>query len=151
MTGKRSAPTDSPALAKEEPALRFLSERWFNKVAEYAEAWTKPTSGSLVLEQVVEGTPDGTVCYRVESAGSSSRIIWPVPADACDPDMRVTCSWETAVAIASGKVVAGQALFDGKLRVRGNPSLIDPPGGEVGATDPLPPEVRRATTFSSAD
>ncbi len=156
MTGKSSAPTDFSAPPNEsgppkDQRLRFLSRRWFEKVAECSGTWSEPPTRSLVLEQVVEDTPDGPVRYRVESAGGSSRIIWPVAPGAPEPDIRVTCSWETAVAIASGELIAGQALLDGKLHVRGNPSLIDLPDGGLGTADPLPQEVRRNTSFSLND
>ncbi len=127
--------------------LVFLSEKWFEKVMECARVDLELAGETFVVEQIVEGTPDGTVRYRVQAAAGISRVAWPVPADAPDPDLTVTCQWDTAVEIASGRLIAGQALLDGKLRVRGNPSsnlLAD--GTEF--ADPLPAEVRRITNFA---
>ena len=127
--------------------LAFLSEKWFEKVVECSPSMLEPPGEVFVVEQVVEGTPEGTVRYRVQAAGGISRVVWPVPAGAPDPDLTVTCQWDIAVEIASGRLVAGQALLDGKLRVRGNPSSILS-ADSLEFADPLPAKVRRITNFA---
>jgi hypothetical protein len=132
-------------------SLRFLSSEWFDRVLEASPAWAPPPEGSVILEQVVEGTPDGTVRYRVESSSAASRIVWPVDPGAGPADLTFTCSWGTAAAIASGELNAGVALTQGLVKVRGNPLAIDLPNAEATFADPVPNEVRASTSFFVAD
>ncbi|MGC8513871.1 MAG: SCP2 sterol-binding domain-containing protein [Acidimicrobiales bacterium] len=130
--------------------LRFLSTGWFDAVKRQAPQWVERPGRSVVLEQVVEGTPDGTVRYRVEASSGTCRIIWPVDPEAAQADLTVTCDWGTAAAIASGELNAGVALTQGRLKVRGNPLAIDLSDSEACFADPVPSEVRRSTIFSAA-
>ncbi len=147
MTEKKPDHPDSRSSQPGEQMLAFLSKKWFEKVVECARVAPEPAGETFVVEQIVEGTPEGTVRYRVQAAGGISWVAWPVPADASDPDLTVTCHWDAALEIASGRLIAGQALLDGKLRVRGNPSSILLADGAEFA-DPLPAEVRRITNFA---
>lgn len=131
--------------------LRFLSAGWFDKVMGPSPARVSAPGRSLVIEQVVEGTPDGTVRYRVECSSGVWRVVWPVGAQAPKADISVTCDWETAAAIASGELNAGLALTQGRLKVRGNPLAIDLADCEASFEDPVPSEVRRLTSFSVVD
>ena len=126
----------------------FLSEEWFATVASET-----PAGGSepeAVLEQVVEGGPSGRVTYRVELTDSSARIVWPVPADAGEPDLRVTCDWPTAVAVAKGELSTQRALMQGRLRVRGNAARISELAGVLTSVDPVPTAVRQSTSYATA-
>ena len=125
----------------------FLSEEWFATVA--AETPPRPGRPEAVLEQVVEGAPAGRVTYRVELDDSSARIVWPVPADAADPDLRVTCDWSTAVAVAKGELSTQRALMQGRLRVRGNPGRLSELVSVLRDVDPVPSSVRRSTTYAT--
>ncbi len=130
--------------------LRFLSTAWFNMVTEMTPPWIAPPGRSVVLEQVVEGTPAGTVRYRVEASSRACRIVWPVDPSAAQADLTIISSWDTAAAIASGEMNADAALTQGRLKVRGNPLAIDIPDGEGAFRDPVPSEVRHFTDFSVA-
>jgi hypothetical protein len=141
---------------------RFLSADWFADVAEVAEvaAATPPEAASggqmapggeqLVLEQVVHGTPDGEVRYRVVARNRAARIE-PVgvtsngPSGA--PDLTISCDWATAVAMAQGHLSAQGALMAGRLRVRGNLARLSGWAADLTGLDPVPPEVRRRTTY----
>lgn len=128
---------------------RFLSPEWFAEVAGAgAPAAPHPVA---VLEQVVEGTPDGSVTYRVEVSADRARIVWPVPERASGPDLRFTSDWSTAVAIARGELSTQRALMQGRLRVSGNPGKLAVLAGELQGPDPVPEGVRRATTYPSAN
>ncbi len=101
----------------------------------------------MVLEQVVDGTPDGRVVYRVAVGGDQARIVWPAPADAPPADLRISCGWDTAVAIAKGDLSTQRALMEGRLRVKGNPARVGSNGSLPPGLDPVPPSVRAATTY----
>lgn len=129
---------------------RFLSGEWFAEVAAAGEpdgvdgpdSLVPDSVDSLVIEQVVDGTPDGQVTYRVLAGPDRARIVWPLPPDAPPPDVRISCGWDTAVAIARGDLSTQRALMDGRLRVKGVPSRGVSPG-----LDPVPPSVRARTSY----
>ena len=120
---------------------RYLSAAWFAAAGAADPALAGPVE--LVLEQVVQATPDGEVRYRVEVAGDQARIVWPVPPAAPPADLRITTDWPTAVAVARGDLSAQRALMDGRLRIKGSPAgLASPP-----PIDAVPAAVRADTTF----
>ena len=135
---------------------RFLSADWFAEVA--ADGPPEPATASqvaagseqLVLEQVVHGTPDGEVRYRVVARDGTARIE---PVDvrpngpAAAPDLTISCDWATAVAMAQGHLSAQGALMAGRLRVRGNLARLSGWAADLTGLDPVPPEVRRRTTY----
>ena len=119
---------------------RYLSAEWFASAVSSGDG---PVD--LVLEQVVTGTPDGTVMYRVEVAAGRAWIVWPVQPDQPPADLRITSDWPTAVAVAQGQLSTQRALMQGRLRVRGRPDRLAVPGAGV---DAVPEDVRSATTYS---
>ena len=124
---------------------RYLSPEWFAEVA----AGTQSAAGPAVavLEQVVEGTPEGRVTYRVEVTDAQARIVWPVPAGGPGPDLRLTSDWATAAAIAQGRLSTQKALMEGRLRVSGSPGRLADLSARLHGLDPVPAAVRRDTTF----
>lgn len=122
--------------------VRFLSAEWFAKVAAASEPETGPARA--VLEQVVDGAPGGRVSYRVVVGERRARIEWPTSAGAPPADLRISCDWPTAVAIARGDLSTHRALMDGRLRVKGNPARD---GGLPAGLDPVPASVRAETTY----
>lgn len=128
---------------------RFLSAEWFAEVA----AGEEPDDHHpvAVLEQVVDGTPEGRVAYRIELADGRARVVWPVPEPAPGPDLRFTSDWATAVAIAQGELSTQRALMQGRLRVSGNPGRLAELVGELQGLDPVPERVRRSTTYATSN
>ena len=152
---------------------RFLSPEWFEDVrrhagtpdAEHAPGGGKRNGGAgapaggespaLVLEQVVTGTPYGEVRYLVVveegtahiastgGAGGTGGVGDATPG----ADLTVTSAWETAVAIARGDLSAQVALMEGQLRIRGNLARLPDVSARLARNDPVPEEVRRATTY----
>jgi hypothetical protein len=135
---------------------RFLSTEWFAEVAQQS----RPRAGmgitppiDLVLEQVVRGTPDGEVRYRVVVSGATVYID-PPPTDATNgtaapppPDLTLACDWETASAMAQGRLSSQAALVEGRLRVKGNLARLAGRAGDLVGLDPVPALVRQATTY----
>lgn len=125
---------------------RYLSPGWF---AEAGATGEQDADGDLVLEQVVDAAPEGTVVYRVVVKAHEARIVWPVPDGAPPADLSLSCAWQTAVAIARGDEPAQRALMAGRLRVSGDPRRLARDGIELGGIDPVPASVRRATSYAS--
>ena len=126
---------------------RYLSEEW---LASAASTDALPGTVSLVLEEVVRDTPDGTVVYRVEVAGERARIVWPVPDDAGPADLRISTDWATAVSVSRGDLSTQRALMEGRLRVSGSPDRLGNVAAAISGVDALPPELRRDTTYDRA-
>ncbi len=128
---------------------RFLSAEWFAEVARVAPPGA--TEGpSLVLEQVVHGTPDGEVRYRVIVSGETAHIeTAPAQANGASiaPDLTIATDWVTAAAVAQGQLSAQAALMAGRLRIRGSLTRLASRSAELADLDPVPPDVRRHTTF----
>jgi hypothetical protein len=136
--------------------VRFLSADWFAEVArdgppEPASAGQNAAGeNQLVLEQVVHGTPHGEVRYRVVARDRTARIE-PVAAarngPSTAPDLTISCDWTTAVAVAQGSLSTQAALMAGRLRVHGNLARLSGWAADLLGLDPVPPEVRRRTTY----
>ena len=133
---------------------RFLSPAWFEEVERHAPGRPPasdlpagaPSDGPLVLRQVVRGTPDGEVSYHVIVEPGSARIVGP-GAQTGPPDLTITTDWDTAAAIAQGKLAAQVALIEGRLRVKGNLAAVAENAGGLPGLDPVPPAVRDHTTY----
>jgi SCP-2 sterol transfer family len=128
---------------------RFLSPEWFDQVR-YATPPNEPPGDDsplvpLVVEQVVTGTPDGEVRYVIVADRQSPRIETGPPE--AEPDVTITVDWPTACAVAQGALSTQQALMEGRLRVRGNLTRLGGRVAELNGLDPIPPDVRRTTTF----
>jgi hypothetical protein len=142
---------------------RFLSPEWFAEVAQQSGPRAAPGPEQpidLVLEQVVRDTPDGEVRYRVVVSGLAAYIdppatdvtngtATPPPGTTTQapPDLTITCDWETATAMAQGRMSSQAALVAGRLRVKGNLARLSGRAGDLVGLDPVPELVRQATTY----
>jgi SCP-2 sterol transfer family len=140
---------------------RYLSAEWFEEVA--AERPAPPPTGAqddtrdLLLEQVVRGTPDGEVRYRVAVRAGAAHIeaqphrpangTTPGQSDPAPPDLIITCDWPTAIALAQGELASQTALMEGRLRIKGNLARVTGRAGDLIGLDPVPESVRRRTTY----
>lgn len=126
---------------------RFLSPEWFDEVARRSDDVVDDSDNDrLVLRQVVLDTPGGDIEYHVVVAAGAARIYPP----GCDPgaaDVTITTRWDTASAIAQGKIAAQAALVEGRLRVKGNLVSIARHAASLGGLDPVPAAVREQTTY----
>jgi hypothetical protein len=127
---------------------RFLSSEWFDELAAGSAPLPPETdAGSLVIEQVVEGTPDGDVRYRVIVRAGQARVERGQGGGAPAVDLTITADWVTACAIAQGTLSTQRALMEGRLRVRGSTSRLSGHESDLVGLDPVPPEVRDRTTY----
>jgi hypothetical protein len=135
---------------------RFLSAEWFAEIARSAPPEAngakaaRASSCVLVLEQVVRDTPDGEVRYRVVVRGATAHIEPAAPqanGATTAPDLTIASDWATATALAQGRLSAQAALMAGRLRIRGSLARLTACGPGLAGIDPVPPDVRRRTTY----
>jgi hypothetical protein len=129
--------------------VRYLSPEWFTAANEALAADDKlrqlTADLGLVLEQTVEGGPDGPICWHfVLDHGEVQLVAGPT----WDADIRFRTNYEVAEAIAQGDLAAPQAFVDGDLSVTGDLRLLVTQLHTLAALDDALAEVRRATTFA---
>ena len=104
---------------------RYLSPEWFEDVNRVARESSELTAATrdvrLLLQQVVTGGPDGDVPYwvRVEAGHVEAGL-----GEVADPDVTVTQSYETAVAVSTGALRAQTAVMEGRVRLAGNTAVL---------------------------
>jgi hypothetical protein len=128
---------------------RFLSTEWLEQArSNPIPEDFRGAEGALVLEQVVTGSPDGTVVYRVHAHAGRALIEWPVPDTDAAPDLRLTVDWPTAVEVAAGRLSTQKALMQGRLKLSGSPTGGADRIRELTGADPLSEELRRTTSWT---
>ena len=82
-----------------------------------------PSSGSFSLRLVVEGGPEGTrrIVLGVESGAIS---LTEDPDEELPADVIIALGWADAVALFDGALSAPEAITQGKIRVRGDLSVL---------------------------
>ena len=121
--------------------VRFLSPTWaeeFNAALAGAvlpgpgpDAGLAAVDGTFTVVQEVRGGPDGDVRVVLRVADGSLRLGLADPADDSsegddDPPAEVTIvvSYDDAVAMSKGELAAAEALNAGRIRVRGDLSVL---------------------------
>jgi putative sterol carrier protein len=122
---------------------RFLSEAWFDAIAQSTDPVRPEGSPGITVQQVVTGTPDGEIRYAVSLSDELPTVR---PGQAAHADVTFTEDYATAAAIARGELTAQAALLAGRIRVAGNvAALMTRP--DVVYHDVVPPAVRTATSY----
>ena len=115
---------------------RFLTPEWvaaFNAAldgvvlpAPGPDAGLAASDGRYVVAQEVRGTPDGDVRLVLRTAdGALSLEVGPLPADvATGADVTIALDYEDAAALSSGTLSPAEALTGGRIRVRGDLSVL---------------------------
>ncbi len=124
--------------------VRFLSPEWLAAAADAVCAAAPGGAGSLTLQQVVTGGPDGEVAYRVRIAPDAVELL---PGRADDADVMFTEDWDTAAAIGEGRLSPQAAFVDGRVRVSGNVALVMAAQESLAAVESALAGVRAATTY----
>lgn len=101
--------------------IRYLSLEWISalatEVSSSAEIREVAATHTLGVTQVVGNGPEGDVTYHL-SVGDGEATFGPGPAD--PEDVRMEQDWDTAVAVATGKLNAQEAFISGQIRLHGN-------------------------------
>lgn len=108
-------PTPHPA----DRRVRYLSLDWIDvlttEVAASAEMADLADEHRLGITQVVTDGPEETVVYHLQ-VGDSRASFGPGAAE--PEDIRLTQSWETAVAVATGELNAQEAFISGRIAIQ---------------------------------
>ncbi len=133
---------------------RFLSPPWveaFNQaLAEVTVAPPGPDAGLAVRDgrfsmcQVVTGGPDGDVeaTLRVEEG----RVT--LSRGGCaDAAVTIRLSWDDAVSMAAGALAPGEAIAAGRVRVRGDLSVLAEAQAVLDAVQPHLEKLRDLTEY----
>ncbi|MGA3146452.1 MAG: SCP2 sterol-binding domain-containing protein [Acidimicrobiales bacterium] len=121
--------------------VRFLSSPWaeeFNAALEGAaipgpdpDAGLAAVDGTFTVVQEVRGAPDGDVRVILRVVDGSLRLQLEHPTDgggggAEDPpaDVTILISYDDAVAMSKGELAVAEALSAGRIRVRGDLSVL---------------------------
>jgi SCP-2 sterol transfer family len=99
--------------------VEFLSPEWFDEVNAERQGRSGP-SGEVRIGVVVTGRPGGDVAYVLLAGPDGVRLVRGGPEPAGDVDVTLFQDFETAEAIASGRLSARSALLAGRLEVRGD-------------------------------
>lgn len=104
---------------------RFLTDEWLRELAAAARTavitgW--PVGERLTIEQVIGATGGCEVSrWALEISDEGVRVF---PGGVDRPDLTFSSNAATASALAQGSLNAQQALADGRLRVRGDPTRL---------------------------
>jgi hypothetical protein len=136
-------------------AVRFLSPEWLAAAADALHGATAAEGvPDLTLQQVVTGSPesgphgpdgsDGEVAYRIRITEGAVELR---PGRGPDADVIFTEDWETAAAIAAGRLSPQAAFVDGRVRVSGNVALVVAAQDGLAGIEEALAGVRAATTY----
>jgi putative sterol carrier protein len=132
--------------------LAYLSDEWVaamdRALAEDAAA-REPNQATLVVRQVVTGGPDGDRSYAMWFDQGRAGVR-PDGASGDEPDVTLTCDWDTAVAVATGKERAQSAFLAGRLTLSGDSRVLATQGAVLGGLDDMFAAVRDRTDFGQA-
>ena len=114
---------------------RFLTAAWAEAVTGALDGARLPgpgpdaglaaADGEFTVVEEVRGTPDGDV-RLVLHAGGGTLTLAVTPLDTHDPtgDVCIALAYEDAVALARGTLSPAEALTAGRIRVRGDLSVL---------------------------
>jgi hypothetical protein len=120
----------------------FLSPEWLRQATGEPQSRTED---ALVIEEHIPDSPFGPVSYRVVVDGARAWI--ETGGNALEPNLTITVGYETAAAIAQGKVSTQRALMEGRMRIRGSVKPLAGRSADLIGVDPLPPGLRDDTTY----
>jgi putative sterol carrier protein len=89
---------------------------------------------------VVQGAPDGESGYEVRITDGVALLL---RAGSQPADLTITCDYDTAAGIMSGRLSAQAALAAGRVRLSGDLRVLT--AVAAAGVDPLPAELRSAT------
>ncbi len=100
----------------------FLSDEWLSSLARHDESASgDPDRPTLVIQQLVTGTPEGDVAYVVHVGPAGIRASRGRSDHA---DLSFSQDLATAEAIHRGEISAQAAFMAGRLRISGNLDLL---------------------------
>jgi len=129
--------------------VRYLSLEWIDALGVAVAADDR--LGEVALRhrlgftQVVTDGPEGTVTYHLQ-VGDGRATFGAGPAD--PEDIRFEQDWDTAVAVATGRLNAQQAFITGRIRLHGDREKLTPSLEVFAVLDGVFESVRRFTDYT---
>jgi hypothetical protein len=135
--------------------VKYLSAAWFDRLRHTEPVGAPDGPGALVLRHRLRaadnGGPDdvdpgdaGDWDYDVVVSAGRAVIRHPVHGQA---DLTFTSDYQTAAAIAAGRLSTRAALAEGRLRVGGDVGVLARRAVDVSGLDPMPAGLRAETEF----
>lgn len=129
--------------------VRYLSLEWIDALgaAVAVDDRMSELAGRhrLGFTQVVTDGPEGTVIYHLQ-VGDGRAAFGAGPAE--PEDIRFEQDWDTAVAVATGRLNAQQAFITGRIRLHGDREKLTPSLEVFAVLDNVFESVRRHTDYS---
>ena len=125
----------------------YLSASWFEEVNRVAAAAPAEPGEAVTIQQVVTGGPSGDVRYWVRVAGG---VVEVGPGEAAGAGATVTQSYDTAVALGTGRLAVEDALREGRVRIAGDVALLARHQAALLAVGAALSTVHQHTTYESA-
>ena len=101
---------------------KFLTAAWLGDLTTALNAHSGFKSAianvDLTLQFVVPDAPEGTESHYYMAIADGTATA--APGDAAEPDVTITNSYETAMAVSKGETNTQMAFMTGKIKVTGN-------------------------------
>ena len=128
--------------------VRYLSLAWLRElsreVEEHPVLADLAAEHSIAVTQVVTDGPEGDVTYHLV-VGDGRATFGAGPAD--DEDVRMSQSWPTAVAVATGALNAQEAFITGRILLVGDRQKLMAAQPVFAALDQVFAAVREHTSY----
>jgi putative sterol carrier protein len=128
--------------------IRYLSLDWINALSEEVAASDHmreiADSYRIGVTQVVSNGPEGNVTYHL-SVGGGDASFGAGPAD--PEDVKMEQDWDTAVAVATGRLNAQEAFISGRIRLFGDQQKLLDSQPVFGALDSIFSSLRERTSY----
>jgi hypothetical protein len=137
-----------------EPALddartvRYLSLDWIEELRRTVRGDARlaelAADHEIGVTQVVTDAPEGTVTYHLQVAGGDAAF----GPGAADPEhVRMEQAWDTAVAVATGRLNAQEAFVSGRILLTGDQQRLLDAQPVFAALDAVFSAVRDRTAY----
>ena len=137
---------------------RFLSPEWVDAFDAALDGVVLPepgedagiaaSRGRFTVAQDVHGGPDGDVTVLLTAEAGSLRVAL---ADGSDPDPRadvtIILSYQDAAALSTGELRAAEAITAGRIKVRGDLSVLAAGQAMMVAAQPHIQALAAGTTY----
>lgn len=140
------------ALPYRESVPAYLSDEWLlamdDVMKHHAGLAIATADTSIVIQNVITGTPTGTVSYHIRLDHGSSQVTAGVDPEA---DVTFTTDQATAGAINGGHESAQTAFMAGRLRIGGDTRVLIANQGALMQLDDLFAQIRADGPDGSRD
>jgi SCP-2 sterol transfer family len=137
---------------------RFLSPEWVDTFDAALQGVVLPdpgedvgiaaSGGRFTVAQQVHGGPDGEVTLLMTAdAGSLSMALVDGAGAELRPDVTIVVSYQDAAALSTGELRAADAITAGRIRVRGDLSVLAAGQAMLVAAQPHIQSLAAGTTY----